>query len=47
MDRLLKHLPAPLLGEIPYLLRPEERELSHYLNAEKIEMLWGKELIAS
>ncbi|EMQ4855332.1 ATP-dependent dethiobiotin synthetase BioD [Morganella morganii] len=47
MDRLLTHLPAPLLGEIPYLLRPEERELSHYLNEEQIEMLWGEALAAS
>ena len=32
--RLKLHLNAPLLGEIPYLLRPEEKNLSQYLNGE-------------
>ncbi|MDX7998455.1 ATP-dependent dethiobiotin synthetase BioD [Xenorhabdus sp. Reich] len=36
MDRLRRHIPAPQLGEIPYLLRPEERDLSCYLDASAI-----------
>ena len=29
IDVLSKKLPAPLIGELPYLPRPEQRELSH------------------
>ncbi|WP_445374694.1 dethiobiotin synthase [Photorhabdus tasmaniensis] len=32
MDRLRCHINAPQLGEIPYILRPEEKDLSCYLN---------------
>ncbi|OTA20103.1 dethiobiotin synthetase [Xenorhabdus beddingii] len=32
LERLQRHIPAPQLGEIPYLLRPEERDLSCYLD---------------
>lgn len=31
---LQQTLPAPLLGEIPYLLRPEQKPLAGYLNGE-------------
>lgn len=37
IDRLQHHINAPLIGEIPYLLRPEERELGHYLDTEKLQ----------
>lgn len=37
IERLQYHLKAPLIGEIPYLLRPEERELGHYLDVEKLQ----------
>ncbi|AOM40076.1 dethiobiotin synthase [Xenorhabdus hominickii] len=36
LDRLQRHIPAPQLGEIPYLLRPEERDLSCYLDISAI-----------
>ncbi|CBJ81448.1 putative dethiobiotin synthetase with nucleotide triphosphate hydrolase domain [Xenorhabdus bovienii str. Jollieti] len=36
LDRLRYHIPAPQLGEIPYLLRPEERDLSCYLDVSAI-----------
>ncbi|MDC9620190.1 dethiobiotin synthase [Xenorhabdus sp. XENO-7] len=36
LDRLRYHIPAPQLGEIPYLLRPEERDLSCYLDVAAI-----------
>ncbi|CDG21362.1 putative dethiobiotin synthetase 2 [Xenorhabdus poinarii G6] len=36
LDRLRCHIPAPQLGEIPYLLRPEERDLSCYLDLSAI-----------
>ncbi|PHM68056.1 ATP-dependent dethiobiotin synthetase BioD [Xenorhabdus sp. KJ12.1] len=36
LERLRCHIPAPQLGEIPYLLRPEERELPHYLDSTVI-----------
>ncbi len=32
IDVLSKKLPAPLIGELPYLPRPEQRELSQYIN---------------
>lgn len=32
IDALSKVLPCPLLGEIPYLSRPEEKELGHYID---------------
>ncbi|WP_336193191.1 dethiobiotin synthase [Providencia stuartii] len=37
INRLQQHIQAPLLGEIPYLLRPEEKELSQYLNQNKLK----------
>ncbi|EPL6456935.1 MULTISPECIES: dethiobiotin synthase [Providencia] len=37
IDRLQHHIKAPLIGEIPYLLRPEERDLGHYLHIEKLQ----------
>ena len=27
-------LPAPLVGELPYLPRPEQRDLAHYINLQ-------------
>ncbi|MDC9596273.1 dethiobiotin synthase [Xenorhabdus anantnagensis] len=36
LDRLRCHITAPQLGEIPYLLRPEERDLSCYLDVAAI-----------
>ncbi|SFN97687.1 dethiobiotin synthase [Xenorhabdus japonica] len=36
LDRLQRHIAAPQLGEIPYLLRPEERDLSCYLDVSAI-----------
>ncbi|CDL81603.1 ATP-dependent dethiobiotin synthetase BioD [Xenorhabdus cabanillasii] len=36
LEKLRCHMPAPQLGEIPYLLRPEERDLSHYLDISVI-----------
>ncbi|PHM45410.1 dethiobiotin synthetase [Xenorhabdus mauleonii] len=36
LDRLRCHIPAPQVGEIPYLLRPEERDLSCYLDVSAI-----------
>ncbi|PHM38828.1 ATP-dependent dethiobiotin synthetase BioD [Xenorhabdus innexi] len=39
LEMLRCHIPAPQLGEIPYLLRPEERELSHYLDSNVISKL--------
>ncbi|MEX0423213.1 dethiobiotin synthase [Providencia rettgeri] len=39
IDRLQHHIKAPLIGEIPYLLRPEEKELGHYLNTDKLQEL--------
>lgn len=32
IDALRQKLPAPLLGEIPYLFRPEQRDLAQYLD---------------
>lgn len=32
-------LPCPLLGEIPYLSRPEERELGHYIDLSVVPAL--------
>ncbi|VFS87092.1 ATP-dependent dethiobiotin synthetase BioD 1 [Kluyvera cryocrescens] len=32
IDVLSKKLPAPLIGELPYLPRPEQRELSQYVD---------------
>ncbi|MEX6314054.1 dethiobiotin synthase [Providencia manganoxydans] len=37
INRLQQHIQAPLLGEIPYLLRPEEKELCQYLNQNKLK----------
>ncbi|HDN2509988.1 MULTISPECIES: dethiobiotin synthase [Providencia] len=37
IDRLQHHIKAPLIGEIPYLLRPEERDLGRYLHIEKLQ----------
>lgn len=37
LERLSQHIPAPLIGEIPYLLRPEERDLSCYLDLSELE----------
>ncbi|MDR0218740.1 MAG: AAA family ATPase [Enterobacteriaceae bacterium] len=37
LEQLRCHIPAPQLGEIPYLLRPEERDLSHYLDISMID----------
>jgi dethiobiotin synthetase len=37
IQRMQQHINAPLLGEIPYLLRPEEKELGHYLDGEKLQ----------
>lgn len=37
IERLQHHIKAPLIGEIPYLLRPEERDLGHYLHIEKLQ----------
>lgn len=31
VDLLVEHIDAPLLGKIPYLHKPEEQELGHYL----------------
>jgi len=31
---LSKKLPAPLVGELPYLPRPEQRDLAHYINLQ-------------
>ncbi|MBD2810513.1 ATP-dependent dethiobiotin synthetase BioD [Xenorhabdus sp. Vera] len=39
LDRLRCHIPAPQLGEIPYLFRPEERDLSCYLDVSVISGL--------
>ncbi|MBD2821765.1 ATP-dependent dethiobiotin synthetase BioD [Xenorhabdus sp. 42] len=36
LERLRRHIPAPQFGEIPYLLRPEERDLSCYLSDSAI-----------
>ncbi|NRN26801.1 dethiobiotin synthase [Photorhabdus heterorhabditis] len=36
LDRLRRHINAPQLGEIPYLLRPEEKDLSSYLDISTI-----------
>ena len=38
VERLSQHIPAPLIGEIPYLLRPEERDLSCYLDLSQLEI---------
>ncbi|EFE94593.1 dethiobiotin synthase [Serratia odorifera] len=32
IDALQQRIPAPMLGEIPYLPRPEQRDLAHYLD---------------
>ncbi|MBW7984411.1 dethiobiotin synthase [Enterobacillus tribolii] len=32
IDALRQKIPAPLLGEIPYLFRPEQRDLAQYLD---------------
>jgi len=32
IEALRQRIPAPLLGEIPYLPRAEQRELAHYLD---------------
>ncbi|WGL99620.1 dethiobiotin synthase [Arsenophonus sp. aPb] len=37
IDRLQRHIPAPKLGEIPYLLRPEERNLSEYIDKKLLK----------
>ncbi|HGJ5898504.1 dethiobiotin synthase [Arsenophonus apicola] len=37
IDRLQCHIPAPKLGEIPYLLRPEERDLSEYIDKKLLK----------
>lgn len=38
IDMLTKKLPAPLLGELPYLPRAEQRDLSGYLNIAALSM---------
>lgn len=38
LERISKHIPAPLIGEIPYLLRPEERDLSCYLDLSQLDI---------
>ncbi|MEQ4923459.1 dethiobiotin synthase [Proteus hauseri] len=38
VERLSQHIQAPLIGEIPYLLRPEERDLSCYLDLSQLEI---------
>lgn len=37
INRLQCHIPAPKLGEVPYLLRPEERDLSEYMDKKLIK----------
>ncbi|HED1974800.1 TPA: dethiobiotin synthase, partial [Enterobacter hormaechei subsp. hoffmannii] len=32
IDVLSKKLPGPLVGELPYLPRAEQRELAHYID---------------
>ncbi|WP_340617634.1 dethiobiotin synthase [Xenorhabdus entomophaga] len=39
LERLRCHIPAPQIGEIPYLLRPEERDLSCYLDTNAISAI--------
>lgn len=38
VERLSQHIPAPLIGEILYLLRPEERDLSCYLDLSQLDI---------
>ncbi len=37
LDALRQKLPAPQLGELPYLLRPEQRDLSGYINLSALK----------
>jgi len=39
IEALTKVLPCPLIGEIPYLSRPEERDLAHYIDLSVISDL--------
>lgn len=39
IEALKKVLPCPLLGEIPYLSRPEEKELGHFIDLSVISDL--------
>lgn len=36
IDVLSKKLPAPLVGELPYLPRAEQRELAHYIDLSRL-----------
>ncbi|MBJ3816179.1 ATP-dependent dethiobiotin synthetase BioD [Shimwellia pseudoproteus] len=36
IDVLSKKIPAPLIGELPYLPRAEQRELSQYIDADRL-----------
>ena len=36
IDVLSKKLPAPLIGELPYLPRAEQRELSRYVDLDML-----------
>ncbi|WP_434524791.1 dethiobiotin synthase [Photorhabdus asymbiotica] len=42
LERLRRHINAPQLGEIPYILRPEEKDLSCYLDISAILKQTGK-----
>ncbi|CAQ84275.1 MULTISPECIES: dethiobiotin synthase [Photorhabdus] len=42
LERLRCHINAPQLGEIPYVLRPEEKDLSCYLDISAILKQTGK-----
>jgi dethiobiotin synthetase len=36
IDVLSKKLPAPLVGELPYLPRAEQRELANYIDLSRL-----------
>ncbi|WP_426444882.1 dethiobiotin synthase [Siccibacter colletis] len=41
IDVLSKKLSAPMVGELPYLPRAEQRELGQYINLPLLERCWG------
>ena len=41
IDVLSKKLSAPMVGELPYLPRAEQRELRQYINLPLLERCWG------
>lgn len=47
IDVLSKKLPAPLIGELPYLPRAEQRELSQYIDLSMLGEMMAVDRISA